>query len=310
MSYSDTGNKYGTESFGALKKVMLHRPEMSIGLITEENREFFLFDSVPDTDRYLEEHSRYEELLRMFGIEVHLLKDHVSKNKDLLYRLPNLAYLCDTAVISSHGSIISKMSTRGRCHEEIVVGEALADLGIPKLYEPPEGEAFEACLLLSRSTLFVADTERHSRRSIESFIEYILGYFSEVIYAFVPQERRFMHADMFLGRITENLLIYYPAAFIKTFRITKEARTEIDLKDFMKKRDIDMIAVSDEEQKKWGCSFVPIKPGTIINYDISLKQKTVNTLERYGVKFVHFHPDALLAGGGSLRCLTMRIYRE
>jgi arginine deiminase len=186
-------------------------------------------------------------LLRSLGIEVHLLKDHVYKNSDLLHRLPNLVYLCDTAVISSHGSIISKMSTRGRCHEEVVVGEALTNLGIPKLYEPLEGEAFEACLLLSPSTLFVADTERHSRKSIESFINFILGYFNEVIYVFIPQERRFMHADMFLGRMTEHLLVYYPPAFLKTFHITKEARIEIDLKEFMKKRNIEMIAVSDEE---------------------------------------------------------------
>ncbi len=78
----------------------------------------------------------------------------------------------------------------------------------------------------------------------------------------------------------------------------------------MNKRNVDMVALTDEEQKKWGSSFVPLEPGKIINYDISLNQKTINLLESEGVKFIHFHPDALLAGGGSLRCLTMRIFRE
>lgn len=48
----------------------------------------------------------------------------------------------------------------------------------------------------------------------------------------------------------------------------------------------------------------------IINYDIFLKHATQNALESMGVRFTQFHPDALLAGGGSLRCLTLRLFRE
>jgi arginine deiminase len=303
-------NKYGIENFGKLKRAVLHRPEAAIKLVTEENKELFLFDRVPDTDRYLEEHKRYEGLLKSLGVDVHLLADNVSKNIDLMNRLPNLAYMHDIAVISSYGSIISKMSSRGRCNEEIVVREGLENLGIPTLYEPAEGEEFEGCLLVSPTTVFIADTERHSRKSIDKFINFILQYFKEVIYAFIPQERRFMHPDMVLNRMNDNLMVYYPPAFIKTFHITKETKVEIDIKHFMNSRKVDLIALSDNEQKTWGCSFVPLEPGVIINYDISLEQKTVNLLEREGISFRHFHPDALLAGGGSLRCLTLRIWRE
>ena len=127
-------HNYGIEKFGRLKRVLLHRPDESIKLITEDNRKFFLFDKVPDVDRYLEEHHSYQQLLESQGINVHLLADHIQRNTDLLGRLPNLAYLHDTAVISSFGSIISKMSSRGRCHEEILVREALSSHGIPNLY--------------------------------------------------------------------------------------------------------------------------------------------------------------------------------
>lgn len=302
-------NQYGIEKFGRLKSVMLHRPEQSLAKITEENREFFLFDKVPDVDQYLEEHRQYGELLKKQGVDVHYLSDHVRQNRDLLERLPNLAYLHDIAVISSHGAIISKMSSRGRCHEEIVVGEALKDLGIPTLYEPCEGESFEGCLLLNPQTVFVADTERHSKYSIERFIQYILAYFDDVIFAEIPQERRYMHPDMVINRITDSLLIYYPPAFLKTFHITKESRSEINLKVWMKQQHIDLLPMSDQEQRMWGSSFVPLEPGVIINYDISLNQKTIGLLEREGIRFIHFHPNALLAGGGSLRCLTMRLWR-
>ncbi len=302
--------QYGIEKFGRLKTALLHCPDQSLKKITGENREFFLFDKVPDVDKYLEEHQQYSMLLSNHGIQVHQLSDHVHRNRDLLERLPNLAYMHDTAVISTHGAIVSKMSSRGRCHEEIVVREALTDLGIPILYEPGEGEAFEGCLLLTPKTVFVADTERHSKYSIKGFINFILSYFEEVIYAQIPQERRFMHPDMVLNRITDHLMIYYPPAFLQTFFITREKNIPIDIKAWMNERKVDLVPISDKEQTQWGCSFVPLSQGVIINYDISLTSNTTHLLEQEGVRFIHFHPDALLAGGGSLRCLTMRIWRD
>ncbi|ATW26767.1 arginine deiminase family protein [Candidatus Formimonas warabiya] len=302
--------QYGIEKFGRLKTAMLHRPDLALPKITEENREFFLFDKVPDVDKYLEEHEQYCTLLQNQGVTVHRLSEHVHRNIDLLERLPNLAYMHDIAVISSHGAILSKMSSRGRCHEEIVVREALNDLGIPALYEPYEGEDFEGCLLLSSKTVFVADTERHSRNSIKKFIEFILRYFDEVIYALIPQDRRFMHPDMVLNRITDQLMVYFPPAFLQTYLITKEISTLIDIKQWMKEHGVDLIPLSDKEQRQWGSSFVPLEPGVIINYDISLESNTIHLLEQEGVRFIHFHPEALLAGGGSLRCLTMRLWRN
>ncbi len=302
--------QYGIEKFGRLKTVMLHSPEQSLPKITEKNREFFLFDKVPNVDKYLEEHQQYCTLLQNHGVSVIQLSDHVHRNRDLLERLPNLAYLHDTAVISSHGAIVSKMASQGRCHEEIVVREALTDLGIPTLYEPCEGEEFEGCLLLTPKTVFVADTERHSRDSINKFIEFILDYFDEVIYARIPQERRFMHPDMVLNRLTDQLMVYFPPAFLETFFITKDTSTTIDIKTWMKERQVDLISLSDQEQRQWGSSFVPLEPGVIINYDISLESNTIHLLEQEGVRFIHFHPEALLAGGGSLRCLTMRLWRN
>lgn len=306
----DSNKRYGIEKFGRLKRALLHRPTEAIKIVNEDNRELFLFDALPNVDKYLEEHQRYEALLRSLGVEVMLVSDLVTKNMDLMNRLPNLAYLHDIAVVSSHGAIISCMSSMGRRHEEIVVREALTNAGVPMLYEAPEGDAFEGCLLLSPSTVFVADTERHGRRAIERFIGSILNHFSEVIYAQIPQERRYMHPDMVLNRMSEHLCVYYPPAFQKTFLIDRSMRREVDIKRCMNERGFEMVPLSDREQQRWGTSFVPLEPGTIINYDISLEEKTKALLEREGIRFIHFHPDALLAGGGSLRCITMRVLRE
>lgn len=302
--------KYGIEKFGRLKAAMIHRPEKSLTKVTEANMKYFLFDRLPDVDKYLEEHRQYGQLLEQNGVTVYQLAELVTKNTALVERLPNLAYMHDIAVISSHGAIVSKMSSQGRSHEEIPVGEALAKLGIPTLYEPNEGDAFEGCLLVDANTVFVANTERHNSASIQRFIDYILGYFENVLYAIIPKERRYMHPDMVLNRMTENLMVYYPPAFLNTYLVTKTGTMQIDIKKWLNDRRIELVPLSDEEQQRWGTSFVPLEPGLIINYDISLEMQTIKTLENEGIHFIHFHPDALLAGGGSLRCLTMRLFRE
>lgn len=289
---------------------MVHRPEQALCKITEENKEYFLFDRVPDVAKYLEEHARYRQLLEENGVTVYELSELVSRNTDLVERLPNLAYMHDIAVVSSHGAVLSKMASQGRSHEEVAVREALGTLGIPVFYEPPEGDQFEGLLLVDQNTVFVADTERHSRRSIERFTHRILNYFEHVVYAAIPKERRFMHPDMVLNRVTQNLMVWYPPAFLETYLISKTGSTKIEIKAWMKSRGVELYPLTDQEQKQWGSSFVPLEPGLIINYDISLEASTINTLEREGVRFLHFHPEALLAGGGSLRCLTMRLYRE
>lgn len=302
--------QYGIEKFGRLQTAMIHLPEKSITRVTESNMKYFLFDRVPDVDRYLEEHRQYGQLLEQNGVTVYHLSELVTRNVELVERLPNLAYMHDTAVISTHGAILSKMASQGRSHEEIPVIEALGALGIPTLYEPNEGDMFEGCLLMDERTIFVANTERHNSLSIQRFIDYILNIFPHVIYAIIPKERRFMHPDMVINRMTENLMVYYPPAFLNTYLVTKTGITQIDIKQMMKDRNIELVPVSDEEQKRWGTSFVALEPGLIINYDISLEMQTIKTLEREGVRFIHFHPDALLAGGGSLRCLTMRLCRR
>lgn len=87
--------------------------------------------------------------------------------------------------------------------DKIVVKEALNNLGVPVLKEFNGEEGFfEGCLLLSKETIFVADTERHSYPFIREFISDILNDFNEVIYTRIPKARRYMHPDTVFNRIS------------------------------------------------------------------------------------------------------------
>ena len=70
---------------------MLHCLRQSIRRINENNFRFYLFDSVPDYDRYIDEYNAYKQLLINHGIEVYELSDLIVNNRELMSYLPNLA---------------------------------------------------------------------------------------------------------------------------------------------------------------------------------------------------------------------------
>ncbi|SFT78454.1 arginine deiminase [Methanosarcina thermophila] len=303
---------YGCDELGRLKSVLIHTPGEELSLINESNYKYWLYDKVPDIPGYIKEHKSYQELLESNGVRVYELGDYVDENKDLIRKLPNLTFLHDIAVISDKGAILSKMRPPARQNEEIVVKEALNNLGIPILSEFNEGDGFfEGCLLLSKETIFVADTERHTYPFIQEFISNILKEFDEVIYTRVPKARRYMHPDTVFNRVREDLALAYLPAFEETCLFTEDSREKIDFKTFIQEeKGMGIISISDSEQSRLGCSFVPLESGTIFHYDTALDRETIKKLEKESVEIIPFHPDAMRAGGGSLRCHTLRLCRR
>ncbi|MDR3565304.1 MAG: arginine deiminase family protein [Negativicutes bacterium] len=301
--------RYGTENFGRLKTVMLHRPTHSVREINPITMGYYLFDAIPDSDRYLDEHEQYSKLLQAQGVSTLELSDFVQDNRTLMETLASLAYLHDSSVISQHGAILSQMGG-GRQGEEVVVREALTNIGVPIAYQFSATDHFEGCLILPGNTLLIACTERHRRASVEKFLPTAVSLFDEVIYVECPKARRFMHADMVYGQISEGLALAFLPAFLETFLVSSTETKAVDFVKHMSERGIEIVNISDQEQKTWGCSFVPLEPNVIIHYDIALSAQTHKVLQAKGVEIIEFHPNALLAGGGSLRCLTLQLFRD
>ena len=64
----------------------------------------------------------------------------------------------------------------------------------------------------------------------------------------------------------------------------------------MREKGVKIISVSDSEQSRLACSFVPLESGTIFHYDTALDQKTRKNLESEGVEIIPFHPDCPACG--------------
>lgn len=302
---------YGCEEFGRLTRVMMHRPGKELEIINHANYRQWLFDRVPDMRRFIEEHDRYREMLVAHGVQILDLSDYINEHHEWTSRMPNLMYLHDIAVICSKGAILSSMAWEGRKNEEKVVREALTNLGIPIFFEFDDPrDAFEGCLLLSPETVLVAETERHSRTAIAKFIHKALTVFQEVIYVDVPKARRYMHPDTIYNRVSLHLAITYLPAFKTSYLFTRKGVEKIDFAEHVQRKGVELVNVSDSEQIRLACTFVPLEPGVIFHYDTALDKETQVRLARKGVEIVFFHPDAMTAGGGSLRCVTLRLHRE
>src|SRR5262245_44908439 len=66
---------YVGSEVGKLKRVILHRPELSLQRLTPRNMEDLLFDDVLRVSQAAAEHDRFAETLRSHGVEVLLLHD-------------------------------------------------------------------------------------------------------------------------------------------------------------------------------------------------------------------------------------------
>ena len=289
---------------------MVHRPGDELRVINESNYRQWLFDSVPDVNGFRDEHQAYCELLQSLGVEVLELADHIENPSEKLAQMPNITYMHDIAVVSSKGAMLSSMAWTGRKNEHLVVREALRNIGIPVFSEFDEPhDAFEGCLLLSPQTILIAETERHRPSSIRKFMAKALSAFDEVIYLKIPKARRYMHPDTIYNRITDRLSLVYLPAIEAAYLFTKSGSAHIDFPEFMKARGVELVPVSDAEQRRLACSFVPLEPGVLFHYDTALDHATQRLLSQKGVAIIFFHPRALHAGGGSLRCLTLRLHR-
>lgn len=312
MTSQTSTELYGCETLGRLTRVLLHEPGAELGLINSENCGDWLFDCPPCLDGYIEEHRRYADLLRSHGVRVHYLSEFLTpETRRLATRMPNLTFLHDIAVVTTRGAILSRMAFPGRRDEQVIVQEALRTLNIPILtrFDAPE-DCFEGCLLLSNDTLLVAETERYTPAAVWKFIRSILHAFPKVIYVRTPRARRYMHPDTIFNRIDDDLALVYLPAFLSTLLITREGIRPIDFADWMRRRGVTLVNVSDEEQRNLACTFVPLDRRVMFHYDTALSADTQKTLARRGVEILFFPARYLKAGGGSLRCHTLRLHRE
>jgi arginine deiminase len=68
---------------GRLHQVLLHQPELALKRLTPSNKDDFLFDDVLWVQRAVEEHERFQQVLRDRGVTVYMLADLLRETVDI-----------------------------------------------------------------------------------------------------------------------------------------------------------------------------------------------------------------------------------
>lgn len=92
---------------GQLKKVILHRPEVSLKRLTPYNCQELLFDDVLWPERAGAEHDYFANLLREHGVEVYLLTDLLRETLDIPEAKKHL--INNMLLHSYHGSMVENV---------------------------------------------------------------------------------------------------------------------------------------------------------------------------------------------------------
>src|ERR1044072_6351163 len=128
---------FGVESeVGRLRKVMVHRPELSLQRLTPSNHDDLLFDDVLWVERAQYEHDQFVAKMRERGVEVFLLRELLGEalpaSAEGRRKLIELAASEYTVVISLVDEVRSTLSgmTPDALARHLVGGLTVAESGL------------------------------------------------------------------------------------------------------------------------------------------------------------------------------------
>ncbi|HEU4356242.1 MAG TPA: arginine deiminase [Actinomycetota bacterium] len=111
-------NGFGVHSeVGKLRKVMVHRPELSLQRLTPSNHDELLFDDVLWVERAQYEHDRFVDQMRSRGVEVFLFRDLLAEalaasdeGRSRLIEVTASEYTVGVSLVDEVRSVLSAMA--------------------------------------------------------------------------------------------------------------------------------------------------------------------------------------------------------
>jgi N-dimethylarginine dimethylaminohydrolase len=298
---SSLKTNYGIDNSGALKTVIMHTPQI------EDDFQNLTNDQNEST---IQEHSWLCDFFRSFGINVIQLSDLVMENVDLLPTLPGLIYPGFTAVVCRTGAFLSRHQDNIRCKEEFVVNESLRHLSIPIKHEFQNTKGyFEGFIPYDQKTLFLTASADCNRDIIIAFIQNALMFFDDVIELSLHPHVKHTRIDSIFNVARTGCAIYSPSCIESTKLYRRYITENISVEDYCRKRNIELIAVSEEEQTRDCCAFVAINNNTIAHFESVFSGDTFWRLKNKNINLVTFKSNHLQIANSAMSSYILPIYR-
>ena len=250
---------FGVRSaYGALHRVIMHRPGVELDLVTPHSLREFNFDRPVDREAFVRDYDAMVELFHRDGVSPHL---------------------------------------RGRWGDQRLMGRAFEKLGVPLLgaIEPPGYLEGGGVTMIGEDTVVASICDRANQEGTAALRSLVLGqdakYFLEV-----PLPFGYIHIDGIFMMLDEALCLIFEEAF-RTFPcwLYEAGRAEprhVMFEEFLDERGAERLPISDDERLGGHLNVVITKRGARA---IGLAQAGVELLvahrfpEQRDLEAVDFH---------------------
>lgn len=289
--------KFGCQSeVGSIKQLLLKHPSEAFicdGVIEEQWIDLNYL-SPPDFIHAVEEYAGFVELLEKQIQEIQYLPRNDRTGLDSIY-------VHDPVIVTPAGAVVCNMGKEQRKSEPEAMAEFLSGLGIPILGSITGKGCLEGgdVVLFDKNTLAVAEGYRTNKEGIRQFYELVKGFVSEFQVVPLPHWQGpddVLHLMSILSPVDHDLAVVYSRLMPVSFR------------EWLFRRGIKLIEVSDEEFETMGCNVLTVAPRKCIV--LSGNPETKKMLEQEGVEVWEYKGDEISRkGAGGPTCLTRPLWR-
>ena len=301
--------------YGKLKRVLMHRPGVELGLVRPDGARAYGFRRPVDSALFQAEYDNLVESISEAGAEVVLLSDVLKDEPAALAyiaRRPNICYTRDLAVVTNAGAILLSMALKGRKGDPWVIGLAMQKLGVPVLgaIEAPgllEGGGIQ---FMDERTAVVALCDRANEVAIRQFCDLTLGKCLDTVVMVMVAEGN-IHIDGQLMFVGPRLALGHLASLDMHPTVVYRAGRPPEytfFSDYMSKCGVELIETSAEERQEMCINYVATAPLQAVGW--SWAKRLTAEIETRGGKVWSVDGAELVNGNGGPHCLTCPIERE
>ena len=292
-NFEDDMNEYwgdwGVSSeVDTLKAVLIRRPGKEVEDFDPDAVRFS--DEPLDVELMRKQHDNVAQVYKDFGAKVYYVEEQREDR-------PNAVFCRDLMFMTPEGAILTRPGMAARRGEERYVAQALAKYGVPILKTVAGDGMFEGAnaMWVDRHTCVVSTGVRCNRSGYEQVKHELERMGVEVYHMQQPYSN--IHIDGLMNPISHDKVLIHAS------------QVPYDIIDMLKKKGYEILEApsQSEVRERFACNFVALEPNHIVIAEGPVR--TIELLEKRGVKVETVDVSEITKGKGSLHCITAFLKR-
>lgn len=284
------GGDWGCSSeVNTLRAVLLHRPG-------EEMNHFdyrkVRFRAPIDPQKFQQQHDVLADYYRSQGVTVYYVENRRLDR-------PNAVFCRDKLFMTPEGAIITRLAMEQRRGEERYIAETCAKLGVPIVKTIAGDGIFEGAnaTWVDRHTVILSLSVRANRSGYQQMADELKRQgVTEILTMQIPYGHA--HIDGLLNFASDDLVFLHAC------------QVPYEVVDSLKRKGFRIVETPSLTETKYGyaTNFVALKPNHVVSGNLA--PRSVELLEKHGVKVDVLDLSELNKGRGSVHCMTAFLKRD